>query len=172
VFVGQGVVAEVAVAFLDLLGDDRTIDAGVVGDLLDGGFDRAAHDVHADLLVFVLALSAGAEHFLGGPNHRYAATGENSFFNRGPAGVQRIFHAGFLFFHGNFRGRADLDDRHAASEFRQPLLELFLVVIRRGDVDLVLELLDAAFDRLLIASAFDDRSVVLVHADLFGSSKL
>ena len=60
VFVGQGVVAEVDVpsSFLDLLGDDGAIDAGVFGDLFDGGFDRAADDFDADALIVVRGLLA------------------------------------------------------------------------------------------------------------------
>ena len=45
-------------------------------------------------------------------------------------------------------GSADLDDRDATGELGQPLLQLLLVPIGRGLLDLRLDLLDAALDRL------------------------
>src|SRR6185437_1338340 len=107
VFVGQGVVAEVGfLRFLDLLGDDGTVAAGVFYDLLDGGFDGPADDVDADADVVVIVLLGQARENLGGrPDDGDAAAGEDAFFNRCAAGVQRVFDAGFLFLHGDFGGR-------------------------------------------------------------------
>ena len=59
-------------------------------------------------------------------------------------------------------GAADLDDRHAAGELGQPLLQLLAVVVGGRLLDLRLDLRDAALDVLLLARAVDDRGVVLV----------
>src|SRR5207302_2223850 len=64
----------------------------------------------------------------------------------------------------------DLGD--AAGELGEALLELLLVVVAGGAVDLVLQLLDAALDQLRVAAALDDRRVVLVDADLLGAAEL
>src|SRR5208282_4665948 len=60
---------------------------------------------------------------------------------------------------GHFRRGPDVNLRHAAGEFGQPLLKLFDVVIAGGGFDLALDLLDAALD-------------VLVDANLLGPSEL
>src|SRR5205823_6409369 len=54
-------------------------------------------------------------------------------------------------------------------ELCQAFLELLTVIIARAVVDLDLDLLDAALDRLLIASAIDDGCIVL-RADHFPSA--
>ena len=163
----------VSFGFLDLLGDDAAVDAGVFGDLLDGGFDGAADDFDADLLVVVGGLLADAvEDLGGGADDGDAAAGEDAFFDGGAAGVQGVFDAGLLFLHRDFGGGADVDLGDAAGELGEALLELLAVVVAGGVVDLVLDLLDAALDGLLVAGAFDDRGVVLVDADLLGAAEL
>ena len=150
----------------------RAVDAGVFGDLLDGGFDGPADDVDADLLVVVGGFLADA---CRGPWRRAddgdAAAGEDAFFDGCAAGVQGVFDAGLLFLHRDFGGRADVDLGDAAGELGEALLELLAVVVAGGVVDLVLDLLDAALDGLLVAGAFDDRGVVLVDADLLGPAE-
>jgi len=47
----------------------------------------------------------------------------------------------------------DLDDRDTAGQLRQTLLELLPVEVRVGVLDLVLDLVDAALDRALVAVA-------------------
>jgi hypothetical protein len=74
--------------------------------------------------------------------------------------------AGFLFFHLGFGCRTDLDDGDAADELGKPFLQLLAIVVRGRFLDLRADLLDAAFDRILAAGAFDDRRVVLVDRDL------
>src|SRR5258708_4055434 len=66
------------------------------------------------------------------------------------------------------RRAADADHRTPAGELRQPLLQLLLVVVGGGVLDLLLDLGDAAFDAGLLARAVDDRGVVLVDRDLLG----
>ena len=51
VFAGGDVVTFVAFALLDFLHDERAFLARVIGELAERLFDRAAHDLHADLFV-------------------------------------------------------------------------------------------------------------------------
>jgi len=67
---------------------------------------------------------------------RHATARTIAFFDRRLRGVHRILDASLLLLHLGLGGRADLDDRHAAHELRQPLLELLAVVIRRAVLDL------------------------------------
>src|SRR5262249_55295829 len=43
-------------------------------------------------------------------------------------------------------GAADADPRHAAGKLGQPLLEFLAIIVRRGVLDLRLDLADAGFD--------------------------
>src|SRR3989475_8555795 len=52
------------------------------------------------------------------------------------------------------------------------LLQLFLVVVRGGILDLRPDLLDAALDLSGLSVAFHDRGVVLVDGDLLGPSEV
>ena len=81
---------------------------------------------------------------------RHAAAGNDAFLDRRAGGVQSILDAGLLFLHLGLGGRADLDDRNAAGQLRQPLLQLLAIVVGGGLFDLRAELLDAAFDVLLL----------------------
>ena len=77
----------------------------------------------------------------------------------------------FSFIVGLGRG-ADVDQGHAAGELRQPLLELLLVVLALGLLDLAAELVDPLLDVGLLAGALDDRGAVLVDLDLLGPAEL
>ena len=68
-------------------------------------------------------------------------------------------------------GAADLDDRHAAGQLGQPLLQLLAVVVGGRLLDLRLELRDPALDVLLLARAVDDGGVVLVDMHLLGGAQ-
>jgi hypothetical protein len=78
----------------------------------------------------------------------------------------RVLDARLLLLHLGLGGRADFDDRHAADDLGQPLLQLLAVVIRGRVLDLRADLLDAAFNRLFRPGPLDDRRVVLVDDDL------
>src|SRR5690606_30716279 len=86
--------------------------------------------------------------------------------------VQRVLDARLLLLHLDLGRRADLDHRDAAGELRDPLLELLAIVVRRGLLDLLLQLLDAALDRGLLAAAVDDRRVFLRDADALGRAEI
>src|SRR4029077_15462396 len=67
---------------------------------------------------------------------------------------------------------SDLDDRDAAGQLREPLLELLAVEVAIRVLDLGLQLLDATLDRLGVAGAVDDRRRVLVDDDAAGLAQL
>ena len=77
-----------------------------------------------------------------------------------------------LLLHLRLGGCADLDDRDAAGQLCQPLLQLLAVEVRVGVLDLGLQLLDAGLDRLAVTGTVDDRRRVLVDDDLAGVAEL
>ena len=94
------------------------------------------------------------------PQQCHSAARHDAFLHCRASGMQSIFHARFLLFHLRLGGGADFDDRHAAGELRQPLLQLLAIVVGRGLFDLAAQLLDSAFNVLLHAAAVDDGGVV------------
>ena len=140
----------------------RAFEAGVVGDLAQGLFERALDDVDADgFVAFGLELLERRD----AAQQRHAAAGNDAFLDCRAGGVHGVFDASLLFLQLGFGCRAHLDHRYAADQLRQPLLQLLLVVVRGGVLDLRADLLDAAFDLGGLAAAFDDRGVVLVDGD-------
>ena len=79
-------------------------------------------------------------------DQRHAAAGDDAFFDGRAGRVQRVFHARFLFLHFGFGRGADVDDGHAARQFRETFLQFFTVVIARGFFDLAADLVHAALD--------------------------
>src|ERR1044072_4882957 len=59
-----------------------------------------------------------------------------------------------------------------SGERREPLFELLTIVVAGGVVDLAADLVDAAFDVLALAAAFDDRRVVFVDDHFLGAAEL
>ena len=153
--------------------DDGTVDAGVFGDLLERGFDGPADDFDAEahgLRWLGLGLDV-VQHLGSSADDGYPATGQDAFFNGGAAGVQGIFNAGLLLFHGHFGGGADVDLGDPAGQLGEAFLEFLFVVVAGGGVDLGLEGVDAALDGGFFAGTFDDGGVVFVDADLFGPAE-
>src|SRR5439155_969539 len=99
------------------------------------------------------------------PAERAAATRHDAFFDRGTGRVERILDTRLLLLHLDLGRRADPDDRDAADQLCEPLLELLAVVVRGGVLDLRPDLLDAALDVGLLAGPVDERRVVLVDHD-------
>jgi hypothetical protein len=106
-----------------------------------------------------------------GPQQRDAAARHDAFLDRGAGGVQRVIDAILALLHLGLGGTADPDDRNAAGELGQPLLQLLAVVVGRGVLDLGLDLVDAALDALLLAGTVDDRGVLLLDAHLAGAAE-
>src|SRR5688500_449192 len=166
---GGRVEALVLLHLADLRDDDGALGAGVGRDVAHRLFDRAPHDLHADELVaFELEL---VEH-LGGAHQGHAAARHDPFLDSRLGRVHRILDAGLLLLHLGLGGGTDLDDRDAADELRQALLELLAVVVRAGLFDLRADLLHTSLDGRRRAAALDDRRVVLVDGDLLGLAEI
>src|SRR6266852_5070058 len=155
--------AEVALAFGDLVQHDRGLFARVGDDLAQRLFQGAAHDLDAGFLVGVVAPDLVQS--AAGADVSDAAAGDDAFLDRGAGRVQRVLDAGLSFLHLDFGRGADLDDRNAAGELGYPLLQLFLVVIAGGFLDLGADALDPRLDRLGIAGTVDEGRLFLVHFD-------
>src|SRR5213592_1336589 len=162
--VGLGVVAVVQLGrLLHLSHDDCVLGTRVLHDDPDRFLERAADDLDAGLLV-VIAAPDLVERLLA-PQERNAAARHDALLDRGAGRMQRVLDPGLLLLHFGLGGRAHVDHGDAARELREPLLQLLLVVIRRGLLDCRLDLADAALDVGLLALATDDRGVVLVDDD-------
>ena len=86
--------------------------------------------------------------------------------------MQSIFHAGLLFLHFDFGRSTDLDEGNAARQLRHAFLKLFTVVVARGGIDLLTDVLHAFGDGFGLAGAVDDRGVFLRHFDALGGTEL
>ena len=146
------------------IGDDRAVDPAVFGDLTDRGIERVEDDVDANLLVS-LGLRADLLHRLTAAEEGDATTGDNPLLDCGAGRMEGILDAGLLLLHLRLGPGTDGDDRHAAGELGEPLLELLTVVLAVGGIDLVADLLDARGDVGRLAGALDDRRLVLVDGD-------
>ena len=82
-----------------------------------------------------------------GADQRDAAAGHDALLDGRARGRDGVLDAVLLLLELDLGGRADLDQRHAAGELGQALLELLAVPVGVGPVDLALDLVDAALDR-------------------------
>ena len=124
----RSVEAEIALARYNRIEYDAWVSAGVRDDLAQRLFNCALQDVDPDGLIVVV--TGEIVDRLNGANESNSATRYDAFFDRGAGCVQCVFDACFLFFHLDFGRSADLDYRNTAGEFRNTLLQLFLVVVR------------------------------------------
>src|SRR4051812_21457945 len=165
-----GVVAVRALATLDLVQHHGRVFARVLDDLTQRLFYRARQDANADRLVFVrtFELLEGLQR----ADQRNAAARDHAFFNGGTGCVQRVFDAGLLLFHFDLGGSANLDHGNAAGELRNALLELFLVVVRRGFFSLRADRFDTTLDVRRLAGAANDRGVLFLDDDFLGFAEI
>ena len=159
----------VGILFEDLADDDRAILACIERDLARRPRQRFADNVHAVLLVFVRGANA-LEH-LGRAQQRNATAWQDAFLDGGAGRVHGVINAILALLHFDLRRAPDADHRDAACEFGQPLLELLAIVIRDGFLDLCLDLSNTRLDIALLASAVDDRGVLLIDHQLLGLAK-
>src|SRR5664280_2153385 len=153
----------------DLADHDRALHAGILGDLADRRLKRLEHDVDAGLHVRILVVDAPDR--LLGAQQRDAAARHDAFLDRGAGGVERVFDAVLLFLDLDLGRPADTDHRDAAGELGQPLLQLFLVVVGGGLIDLHLDLGDTGLDVGLLAGAVHDGGLFLLDDDLLGAAE-
>src|SRR5205085_699111 len=95
-------------------------------------------------------------------DQRDAATGDDALLDGRAGRVHGVLDARLLLLHLDLGGRADADDRDAADQLGQALLQLLAIVVRGGVLDLAADRLHARVDRVLLAAALDDGRVVLV----------
>src|SRR6185295_9644923 len=103
---------------------------------------------------------------------RDAAARPDALLEGRPGGLQRVLDAMLLLLDLDLGRRTDLHDRDAARQLGEALLELLAVEVGVGVLDLLLQLLDAALDRLGVTGAVNDRGRVLVDHDLAGLAEL
>src|SRR2546428_5960060 len=141
---------------------DRAVLAGIRDQLAEGLLESAAEDVHAGLLV---ALGLDLVERLDRVQERHLTAGDHALFDARTGGRERVLDAVLLLLELHLGGRADLDDGDAAGELRETLLELLLIEVAGGLLDLRLDLLDAPHDLVLLPVALDERRLVLVRRD-------
>ena len=100
-----------------------------------------------------------------------ATAGDDALFDGRAGRLEGVLDAVLLLLELGLGRSADLDDRDAAGELGQTLLELLLVEVGVGVLDLGLDLVDAGLDVLLLAGAVDDRGVVLGDLDGLGAAE-
>ncbi|MNZ42151.1 hypothetical protein D3C78_597200 [compost metagenome] len=155
---------------LDLVDHHARLVAGVGNDLTQRSFDSATQQGDTDVLVFVVTFQVFDG--LQGTYQSDAAARNHAFFHSSAGSVQGVFNAGFLLFHLDFGGSANLDHGNTASQFGQTLLQFFTVVIRRSVFHLLADLQDAGFDVSLGASTVDDGGVFLAQHDTLGVAQV
>ena len=130
---------------------DAAFDARVDRDLLQRLLERTGDDAGTGRFVTVQVLGE-LEHLGLRTDECDATAGHDALFDRGLGGLHRVFDAVLLLLELDLGGGTDLDDRHAARQLREPLLELLTVVVGVGVVDLGPDLADAALDVGLVAA--------------------
>src|ERR1017187_5290936 len=136
----------VLVLLQDLADNDRTVFAGIGGDL---------HPLEG----------------FGGAQKRDAAARQDAFLDRGAGGMHRVIDAILALLYLDLGGAADADHCNAAGELRQTFLQFLLVVVRGCFLDLRLDLRHARLDLGLLAGAVDDGGVFLVDHHLLGAAQ-
>src|SRR4029077_15087503 len=122
------VVAVVGVFALEQLADDdRAVRTGILGDLPGRPLDRLADDLDADLLVRV-GRGQLVER-LDRIEQRSPAAGDDALLDRSAGRMHRVVDAILALLPLDLGRAADPDDRYAAGELGQTLLQLLAVVI-------------------------------------------
>src|SRR5205085_1106090 len=164
---GLSIEAERRIVAVDqLASNDGSVMTRVLGNLPKRRLKRLPDDVDPASLVVVLTLQALKS--LGGIKQSCSTARHDAFLNRGAGRVERVVDAVLALLYLDFGRTADLDHRNAAGELRQPLLQLFTVIIRRGRVDLLADCANSALDVLSGSVAVHDRRIVLVDRDALG----
>src|SRR6185295_11762630 len=110
----------VLVVLEDLADDYRAVFASVGKDLAGRRLQCLLNDVDADLLVLVI--DAEAVERLDGAQQRNAAAGDDTLFDGGTRGVQRVVDAVLALPHLDLGGAANLQDGNGAGDDRGVLL--------------------------------------------------
>ena len=106
-----------------------------------------------------------------GAKECHAAARHDAFLDCGTGGMECVIDAILPLLDLDLGRAADADHRDTAGELRQPLLQLLLVVVRGGLLDLRLDLVDARLDLLLLAGAINDGRGLLGDGHPLGMSE-
>ena len=143
--------------------------SGVLCNLTNGFFKGTPYDIHASgfvIVQFEFFQDRDAAQISGSaPRH-------DAFFDSCARGVHGILNASFFLLQLHLGGRAYLDYSHSSNKLSQALLQLFLIVVRRGFFGLHAKLLDASLDLAGSTSAADDCSVVFIDDHLLGATEV
>jgi len=104
---------------------------------------------HSAALPLLVGLLGRTDAALGGSRR------ERRVRRRIRSGMQGILDTRLLLFHLGLGRSADSDDRHAAAQFRQPLLQFLAIVVRGSFFNLGAESLDPALDVFRRSRAVD-----------------
>ena len=101
-----------------------------------------------------------------GPHVCHAASRHNSLFKGGSGGCKSVLCPLLSFLKLRFGWGAHLDYGYTAGELCNPLVELFLVILRGGLFELDLNLVHPGLDHVCVAAAVDNSGLVLggLHA--------
>jgi hypothetical protein len=80
-------------------------------------------------------------------SRKYKLTNDNTFINSSLSSVKSIINSILDFTDFNFRSSSDFNDTNSTLDFGKSFLELFSVIVRSSDFDLVLDLFDSLLDR-------------------------
>src|SRR6185436_5258018 len=100
------------------------------------------------------------------------ATGDDALLERRTGRLDGVLDTVLLLLHLGLGRGPDLDHGDATRQLCEALLELLAVEVGVGVLDLRLQLLDPALDRLAVTGAVDDRRRVLVDDDAAGAAEL
>ena len=154
-----------------MLNDDGAFQTCVRSNLANRLLKSLQNDGSAGLLVAVNGIDIGLN-----SRNRIdecgAAACDDAFFNSSLRCGQSVLNAHLLLFHLDLGSRTDLDNRYAAGELCQTLLQLLTVEIGRGGLDLASDLADTALDSLAVACTVNNDGVFLVDLDLTCTAEL
>src|SRR5206468_8175271 len=137
----------------DLVDDDRALEPRVRRELAERLLERAQDDLRARLLVALERVEHVVADRLRRVDERDAAARHLTLLEGSPGRLQRVLDAVLLLLHLGLGRSADLDDRDAARQLGEALLELLAVEVGVGVLDLGLELLDPSLDGVGLAGA-------------------
>jgi hypothetical protein len=166
VLTGRGVEAPAGFLVANLLDHDAALEAGVDRDLLERRLERELDDVGTRQLVTgqVELLERRGRRL----QQRDTTTGDDALLDGSLRVADGVLDAVLALLELDLGGRADLDDRDAAGQLGQPLLQLLAVVVGVALLDLGADLVDPAVDLVGVTGSVDDGRLVLGDDHLAG----
>ena len=164
ILAGESVVADAVARLADLVHDDGTLLARIHSDAVERSLQSLLDDLRAGLLVALKAVHQIGE-LVGSMDVGCAAARDDAFLDSRAGRVQSVLHAELLVFHFRLGRSANADNRNAACELCETLLQLLAVEIGLGLLDLGLDLRNAGRDLILVAFAVDDDCIFLLDLD-------